>query len=479
MAENNFENDVRKKLEALSLPPSAGVWQKVESRIKKRRRRVALWLLPVALVSAGVLVWIFSNKSQPALAYKQRPDAGAAAQTFSKPHTEPPGNAYRSSAPAAEPPVQKPADTLYHTNAFDRQQPVGAARPAAAKPSGSAHHQLASKKAMRTSHSKNTKVVFKQLLLPRRYRVKAARQNGTAPGNKHIDSAMPAGIKNGKLKPAPAQKNSAVFDTAVVKARIDSGSNSGTAMALPLPAARGWQWQVFVRSGTAGTSRVRLPGSEKSMRDASPTGVNNSPDAFENSGGTLNDTSQRIYLAAPTGGGYFSFGVSLTRPLGKNLLFKAGLSYASYVTHLQTGRSITNSSNTAFNRVIAPQMFRANSVSSSFTNRFRFLQLPVAFTYAVLKKKTLELSHGLALSRSIGGRSLQYDTAGKIYTTSHHDLRKTNVTLFAGAEYKFFASQKMVLSVGPHLEYGLLKLYGHEAAKTHLRAGGLSLTANF
>ncbi len=51
MQEQNFEKQVRRKMDELSLSPSAPVWNKVEEQIRKKkdRRRIVLWLLPLGL----------------------------------------------------------------------------------------------------------------------------------------------------------------------------------------------------------------------------------------------------------------------------------------------------------------------------------------------------------------------------------------------------------------------------------------------
>src|SRR5688500_19201674 len=65
--ENNFEKEVRQKMEELSLQPSAPVWEGVQAAIRPRRdrRRVVLWLLPLLLLGGGISYLFFEN-NQPA-----------------------------------------------------------------------------------------------------------------------------------------------------------------------------------------------------------------------------------------------------------------------------------------------------------------------------------------------------------------------------------------------------------------------------
>ena len=67
MQEQNFEQQVRQRLDKLSLPPSPPVWDKVSEEIKgkKDKRRFILWLLPLLLVSSAIGWWTISTTSKP------------------------------------------------------------------------------------------------------------------------------------------------------------------------------------------------------------------------------------------------------------------------------------------------------------------------------------------------------------------------------------------------------------------------------
>src|ERR1700712_2442705 len=56
--QNNFEKQVRQKMEELSFNPTPPVWQNIESqiRIKKERRRGIIWFLLI-LVLTGAGLW--------------------------------------------------------------------------------------------------------------------------------------------------------------------------------------------------------------------------------------------------------------------------------------------------------------------------------------------------------------------------------------------------------------------------------------
>jgi hypothetical protein len=64
MSTNNFEKQVRKKMDELDFMPSVAVWEEVEKKIRKRkeRRRLLVWL-PLLGLLLGSAFWLY--KSQP------------------------------------------------------------------------------------------------------------------------------------------------------------------------------------------------------------------------------------------------------------------------------------------------------------------------------------------------------------------------------------------------------------------------------
>src|ERR1035437_4512276 len=64
MQENEFEKQVQQKMDELKLHPSDAVWQKIEARIKKeKRRRWILIFFPVILIGFLYGGYLFVNRS--------------------------------------------------------------------------------------------------------------------------------------------------------------------------------------------------------------------------------------------------------------------------------------------------------------------------------------------------------------------------------------------------------------------------------
>ena len=88
-----MRSDIRQKLDELHLAPSAPVWQNIEASIKKeRKRRLVLWLLPLAVLTTGITLWHVSglHVANPApQTASQKTSPSPAKETFSKPHSVP------------------------------------------------------------------------------------------------------------------------------------------------------------------------------------------------------------------------------------------------------------------------------------------------------------------------------------------------------------------------------------------------------
>jgi len=64
--QNEFEKQVKLKMEELDLVPSAPVWKKIEEQIreKKDRRRIILWFFLGAVIIAGSILWLSNSNIQ-------------------------------------------------------------------------------------------------------------------------------------------------------------------------------------------------------------------------------------------------------------------------------------------------------------------------------------------------------------------------------------------------------------------------------
>src|SRR5206468_10848868 len=84
---NEFEKQVRQKMEELDFVPSSPVWEKIEVQIrnKKDRRRLILWLPLLTLMISGGIWWMQSNQKVSSREVSQKNNAISKTSTVSPP----------------------------------------------------------------------------------------------------------------------------------------------------------------------------------------------------------------------------------------------------------------------------------------------------------------------------------------------------------------------------------------------------------
>ena len=65
MSNELFEKKLEQELKGLHIPPSAAVWQQVEKRIQKDRKRKIIfwWILASSILIAGTGIWFTEENS--------------------------------------------------------------------------------------------------------------------------------------------------------------------------------------------------------------------------------------------------------------------------------------------------------------------------------------------------------------------------------------------------------------------------------
>src|SRR5688500_16306924 len=129
--ENNFEKEVRQKMEELSLTPSSPVWEGVQAAIRRRRdrRRVVLWLLPLLLLGGGISYLVFEKNNpvpvsvHPQKETKKNNDLNTGTGQQNNRETE--GDQPQTNVPSSSVPDN---ETVSHANSFRPQYTPSVAR---------------------------------------------------------------------------------------------------------------------------------------------------------------------------------------------------------------------------------------------------------------------------------------------------------------------------------------------------------------
>ena len=181
-----------------------------------------------------------------------------------------------------------------------------------------------------------------------------------------------------------------------------------------------------------------------------------------NGGSNLNSFTKPANLRS---GLAWSLGVFISKPLGKNARLLAGLNYHYYSMGLQVGAKIdSNKALLEYN----------NGNSTSYTNRFHFIELPVNIEKQLGRDSRFSVNAGLAFSVLAGSNALQYSASKNTYFKDNGYINKAQLGLQAGFSYRLF--QKSVgIEAGPQLSYGLSNIFKKELyGSAHLFMAGIN-----
>lgn len=490
MQENNFEKEVRKKLDELSLTPSAPVWQRVEASIKKKReRRLLFWLLPALLVAIGFVWWQVPAWQSEAADQQRTASVIQPASTFSKPHRATPDE-------KTERQIIKPQSLTVQKQRGKNNSIVKSRHRAGTT------FTVVKKPVPVETISNVTSAIATAEKLDNGSRVKG-HKNAAVYNQADQDIVETSSVPIAQLESDTAVNVGTKNQEAVTKS--DSVRNHKDSVKIDVPPSKNHilkkrlQWSVVSRTGA---SNIVAPlttgfGMNKSFRfDARPDYSTGIP--TNNNGGSGPDTAIRRQPATPTRWLHLAIGVHAKKQLGKNSFLVAGLQYGFYSNHLVVGMQLPDDSvNNLLNRMPEALNGRAYGVrkvflngtsdlnggasatyNTRFTNAFHFIELPIGFEYQLLKKRPLRLQHGFTLSRLIGSKALQYDSRANMYYQSKTGLCKTGFNVFTAADYTVWKGRTYTLQAGPHLQYGLRDLFENRNG-AHLLSGGVQVNVAF
>ncbi len=496
MQENSFEKKVQQKMEELSFEPSAPVWQKVALQIqhKRRRRRLVFLLLPLLLLGGGLAVYVALNKNTSTPSVAQTENEMDQSQ---KPDSE---NVNALAIPGKSNMQEQPNGEEKNKTIQKEKQTFGESA------------KLNSQLSAQDNNIKGQKE--KETFLKEDKKVEKRRKTEVAPGNiaDEIDAPQTdladlhalvlqneinkkqKGEKNDKNITNPFQrKNEITGDD--VKRLADTLTNvmAAAAIADSLQQAfaasentfmdsilavsakakerqKVWQWSVNARVGLSGlrTEVTDVFGNRYSSDfSGSPASGNNSPQP------------SRI-RAQSSNGIAFSIGGSLRRQVAKNAFVSAGLQYSYYSNQLNVGTQVNRDTTLFYNGRLESlsSYFTSTGTASTYTNRFHYLELPLAFDYAVLKK--LQMQHGISIGRLLATNALNYNATSGFYFRSDNWMRKWSFNLFTSINYRLLQRGNLSVMAGPQLQWALTPVQQQQqSSRQHLFFAGLYTQVQF
>jgi len=473
MRDNEFDKDVKEKMEEFRLPPSAPVWLEVERRINERKKRRVLifWFCLAGLLMAGLGGWwIWQNNDEVAIATTKDNVASVTTSTTdaSTIATEEKNNISNGSA------TQKNADanTVNTPSAGvnlqqDKivQPSTGSGTLVAAKSNTPEKGGIVSE----DDHAQSTQL--KTGKGKKSKRIPSPENNVNAPeadkDKPVVTQNNPAAVPDATavpvstdITPVPATASLTPVLTPIVT--VPKSADTLQAVAAveqkpdPVPRKKkksNWQTGLVFAFGEARLTQGGLTlFSEKSF-DALQSGVTTGNGGFSN---------QSFADSVPLKGLGIHTGFFAKRKLGKKTFFSAGFNLAYYSGKQRVGARVDS-----VRQLSAPFFtdtrdgFYQSGSASRYTNRYYYLQLPLLLHWQLnkgTKWPAIEWENGFVPSVLISSRALVYDPSGRIFFRDKSVYNKFSLVYQTGFTARFASRTKHPLTAGFYYNYHFSRL---------------------
>jgi hypothetical protein len=449
MHENNFEKQVREKMEHLGFDPSDAVWAGVDKEInkEKKRRRPLFWLFlfsGLALGGGGYYIATLKNSSGKTANTKTGSiiNNKADGQTVNQPEISQDEKSEKNNA------VKKLSEGNSKNQALSNSFQTAKAR----------ENALVSKKENPVSQNTDKRLNEDNL-------------KDSIHSNSGNDEFIPAGVAKEVQKTDSSAANT-VITAALIKPSSKDSVTSGK-MTAEKDQKKKSAWKIGFTSN-AGVSNIN-----QGLFNSAYT---NYPAYSANSPGNPNSGGMGAYYGSSDLNSGFSFGAGVftTRNLSKFVSFTVGLNYRYYSTKINTSNKVDSSIYVYTGSVQASPVnsFYRNTGNKTYINQYHFIELPLAVSFQLNKNSKTPVSWeaGLSLAYLINSNALQFDPYSNVYYKNNQLLNKTQLNTET-AILIGFSVHHAELQLGPQLQYGLTGLLkGSTASPEHLFYYGLKVS---
>lgn len=493
MQEQNFEKQVKKKMEELSLIPSEPVWKKIDAQVRKKRdrRRFFFWLPVAVLLIGGGLWYIGKNLNYNSVIAETKSntiETGDISTTHSQESAEKnnPANTRDNNSTntikkesnfienenlTSESPldvntkkeiIPKPSLKIKEQPSTTKYQPTPIAAPT--KQKNDANRKTNSDKTVEIS---SLQIPDKsQAVEPNKETISENLINNNDSSSNSTDSNSNNIIEkqDEAVKTDTIQNNKSVDKTV----EADSVANKKDIATNRKSVSKKWNFSFAAGLGFSGVNNgVGLFGNGAKSMETNAFARDMAFSAPSNSSQGLNYRPPSTQKRSNS----FLFGFLARKQVSKRSFLSTGLQYHFYSTRMQVGQKVQKDTIVELNKMV--ENFYANSGSgfSDFQNNFHFVSLPVQFDYRIINKLPVDLHLGLSLQQLVHTNALMYSANSNVY---YHDSKAFNKTyLFSdvGLEYSFPLAKGFVLKAGPRVSYSHSKVI--RASDRHLFSYGM------
>jgi hypothetical protein len=422
MEENKFEKQVEQKMVEFTVQPSEAVWQKIESRIEKKkpsRKFLIFFLLFTGLLSAGI--WYATREPKDTAKYNLTsshiPIKNDSAKTI---HDDESKSTIKSPILTPGTGFNKTASVL-KIRAYKqpgKNEKITAVTRAATRVS------INSQQANTSGETREFQSTVVNVQAPPGPAGNEASQQMLS---KRLadDTASSVSSNVSKVTPNDSSKQSVsklVTDTSIeLKIKSTAFSKSSNK----------WQTGFVFSMGISGVGN-NFPGLS-----------NSAASLYTNGGGVVPGSFTQSATRAGFG---FTIGIKEEKKISRKLSIVTGLNFTSLNTSNKVG---TDSSRLS-----------TIDAKSNYINHYNFIELPLSLKFDLSNNKNFPVywQAGFTIGQFIGSNALQFNQVTGIYYQDNSIFNKTQLGLSTGLLTALGSKQKNPILFGPWVYYGASKI---------------------
>lgn len=459
MEQNNFENEVRRKMDELKIPPSDSVWINVEKRItkKKKDKRIAfiLFFLIALLLSGGY--WLLNsgkidrqqNRQITNTIKKENPSATRKPDSASSPLINSSGTiTLNRASPNVVLKMEEENPINLNDNSIEKKVKLKE------KNNSYATDDVNNDRASASLQNKPGKVKVAEIKKENNWNG----QNGEG-GHQQDIREIQSGIAQVKIDSSNIDSNEIVQNK--INNNLFGKDEEKKTVATIDPAAKKIikklkknKWATGF-TFSAGTSMLgKNPFRINNRSSSSYLDYNNGTSSDPNSGNGIpsNPGSGNFVPSALNNSVAFMGGIFIEKNISSKDKILLGISYKYFSLLNKVGNRIDSS----------PQLYFAsanNPVNGAhnYRNNFHYLEIPVTVKLKLGNSKSFPLywDAGINISQLIACNALQFQSAPGLYYNDNTLFNKTQFGLSTGISATLFSKQKIPFTIGPYFLYDI------------------------
>ena len=437
MEPNDFEKNIKRKLDELKIAPSDSVWAHVEKRLGKKekdKKVILIFFLLLIFLSTGGYWLLNSLKNNPP-------------QNHHVTQLQKNSKARNKEDSSFEKAKIKSGNNL--TTIDSASVSSGRTRVANSQ-IATTNHKTKQRKFSDDNTSKPNQDISKQ----------TNKKDSQIALAKLIKRATNAEIKNKNESEAIADNFQNQINTDSFLIQLESektiqklGAKNTSLVKKDSAKKHGERWEFGV-TFSAGGSLLGSNILEKNYPSMDLTS------GFPSPGNSNGGNPTYYYFPSPIKNSTaFNAGVLAEKKLSAKSKISVGISYKYYSLINKVGNKI-DSILTSAQYFAAYSLNNTANRSQSYRNNFHYLEVPVSIKIQINKNKKLPLlwNGGINFSELISSNALQFNPNLGIYYNDNSIFNKTQFGLHTGLSLTLFSEQKMPLTFGPYFYYSATSL---------------------